>query len=322
MWKSMKVRAAPSVTMMGHFLFWIHILAAITIVGKAAGQLNAGGTPVAPTDRPPITPTDGIPTTPTDGGSPRVTFSDNNSVESPALTFTDSGFSPTSISGSFNSPSTSLGGAIPGHTAASSATAHPGSVNVGAIAGGVIGGVAGLILIALVVILLRRRQSPKPSDDDYGKSRSELTYRTTDMSSDSSPGTYQAQYGQLAKAYEHVPTGPTPAGYSHSPVAQERPNYAERHSTSREAAKVILPPSLVHAQGQAVSPVSPTRNELDSREVNEDGVSIRSPSPDIDADTRLDSIRGPTPTLESQAVRDRVPRLPLISRAKGGTEPT
>ncbi|KAI9855350.1 MAG: hypothetical protein M1813_009808 [Trichoglossum hirsutum] len=193
---------------------------------------------------------------------------------------------------------------------------------VGAIVGGVIGGVAGLILVALVVLLLRRRKLLKGGIDDYGKSRSELTYRTTDMSSDSSPVTYQSRYGQPPKAYEAAPTGRSHAGYGLPTSAQEQPNYADRQSARREAAKVILSPTPTHPQDQAVSPVSPTRNELDSREVNEDGVSVRSPSPDVDTDGRFDSIRGPTPTPESQAVRSHVPRLPLISRTKGGQGPT
>ncbi|KAI9784333.1 MAG: hypothetical protein M1839_002394 [Geoglossum umbratile] len=179
------------------------------------------------------------------------------------------------------------------------------SSNTAAIAGGVIGGLGGLILIALAVFFIRRRRLSKRDDNNYGKVPSDLVYRTTDMSSDSSPTTYQTQYGQLPKA-----TDPAHTDYSHPPVSRAP---AERHSTSREAAKVILPPNAVPL-GQSASPVSPT-NELDSREVNEDGVSVRSPSPDIIIDGRFDSIRGPTPTPESQATRGRVPRLPLISRA-------
>jgi len=178
------------------------------------------------------------------------------------------------------------------------------SSNTAAIAGGVVGGLGGLILIALAIYFIRRRRLSKRDDNNYGKGPSDLVYRTTDMSSDSSPTTYQTQYGQLPKA-----TDPAHTDYSHLPISRAPP---ERHSTLREAAKVILPPNAIPL-GQSASPVSPT-NELDSREVNEDGVSVRSPSPDIIIDGRLDSIRGPTPTPESQATRGRVPRLPLISR--------
>ncbi|KAH0562394.1 hypothetical protein GP486_002917 [Trichoglossum hirsutum] len=218
--------------------------------------------------------------------------------------------------GSFESPV----GALPRPTAPS---VKPSSQKpVGAIAGGVIGGVAGLVLIVLAFLLLRRRKLSKESVDDYGKSRSELTYRTTDMSSDSYSGAYPSRYGQLPKAYEVTPTGHSNPNYSLPTVVQEQSNYTDQHNASREAANATRLPTRIHPQDQAAPPASPTRNELDSREVNEDGVSVRSPSPDIDMDARLDSIRGPTPTPESQAVRSQVPRLPLISRTRGDQGPT
>jgi hypothetical protein len=189
------------------------------------------------------------------------------------------------------------------------------SPNTAAIAGGVIGGLGGILLIALMAYFLRRRRLSKRSGDDngYGKAPSDLVYRTTDMSSESSPATHQTQYGQLPKAIERAYPGPS---HPLTSQASQEPNYAEQHNASREAAKVILSPVAIRPQGQPAPPVPPT-NELDSTEVNEDGVSVRSPSPDIDIDGRLDSIRGPTPTPESQAARGNVPRLPLISRTKG-----
>ncbi|KAI9763694.1 MAG: hypothetical protein M1840_009167 [Geoglossum simile] len=272
---------------MARFLFlWI-----IAFNAVAVAQITNGPATATPTTAPP---TSAGERDPMGGGDLNLTL-----TPSPTLMAT--------ASVSFlNTPDPTTSATAGLATQSTSSKPHK-SPNTAAIAGGVIGGLGGLLLIALLVYFLRRRLLSKRSRDsnDYGKTPSDLVYRTTDMSSDSSPIAHQTQYGQLSKAIEQA-----------YPASSQEPNYAEQHNTSHEAAKVILSPTAIRPQGHPAPTVLPT-NELDSTEVNEDGVSVRSPSPDINVDGRLDSIRGPTPTPESQASRGRVPRLPLISRTKG-----
>ncbi|KAI9684371.1 MAG: hypothetical protein M1829_002181 [Trizodia sp. TS-e1964] len=189
------------------------------------------------------------------------------------------------------------------------------SVNVGAIAGGVVGGVALLVLLTVLILYLARRRrsdSPRARYDKGGVER----YSSMATPLESLPDIYESQYVQPPKQYD--PVHPDSHG-SRAFTAQ-----AVRGGGNPETPYSDVPESAIGIAVPGPTPLSPIamessstahdlEAEIDGREVNGDGVSVRSASPGLD-DPRKHSFM-PSPNPETQETR-KLTRLPLFSRSR------
>ncbi|KAI9861812.1 MAG: hypothetical protein M1824_001923 [Vezdaea acicularis] len=163
-------------------------------------------------------------------------------------------------------------------TAAASRGKH--KSNAGAIAGGVVGGLVFLILLlfALIFFLKRRKRARQQRNNEI------LTEPKTYIGTGTSHGgsnDYAAGYGAGGKAYDPVPINsgtPGPEtereGAGHGTGAYDAPTGHDAYGTSGSAGVgggAVTPPTSQHLEG--------ARGR--ERVVNDDGVSIRSASPDL-----------------------------------------
>jgi hypothetical protein len=141
-----------------------------------------------------------------------------------------------------------------------------GHSNIGAIVGGVVGGIAGLAILALLLCLLLRRRNKG---------------RATDQQHTDAKETYNSD------AYESPTTVTGPSNNEHigaSYASQSQSLAAAPHNVAPEPTNVA-PTGVGAGAGMAAATQSGDNphhlNELDSRQVDADGVSIRSVSPDL-----------------------------------------
>jgi hypothetical protein len=181
-------------------------------------------------------------------------------------------------------------------SATPSATAKPAGKksNVGAIAGGVVGG---LVIIAIILALLiwarrRKQKQRRVAAETAVPTKGNASYDEPPTQGQTSQPVYQTASHQPPKAYDPVPApAPAPA----TDRALERPAYATNEPKS-------LAPTATTSKHEVHMPMS--------REVNEDGVSLRSASPDLtDAADRHSFIEEAGPR--------GVPRLPRQDRENG-----
>ncbi|KAI9889219.1 MAG: hypothetical protein M1814_005668 [Vezdaea aestivalis] len=152
--------------------------------------------------------------------------------------------------------------------------------NVGAIAGGAVGGILGLALILGILFLVLRRHKQRKSATLPTK---ESAYGVQDHSH-STHDVYESASYQPPKAHDsHV--------YAPQPVAGVY--HADARSSPAAAATTIPHDSVEEAH----MPMS--------REVNSDGVSLRSASPDLEDMAQRNSFE------EGHHGRSGIPRLPL-----------
>ena len=166
----------------------------------------------------------------------------------------------------------------PTPTAAASSGKH--KSNAGAIAGGVVGGLIFLILLlfALIFFLKRRKRARHQRNNEI------LTEPKTYIGTGTLHGgsnDYAAGYGAGGKAYDPVPINsgtPGPEtereGAGHGTGAYDAPTGHDAYGTSGSAGVgggAVTPPTSQHLEG--------ARGR--ERVVNDDGVSIRSASPDL-----------------------------------------
>ncbi|KAH8147951.1 uncharacterized protein LAJ45_08052 [Morchella importuna] len=184
-----------------------------------------------------------------------------------------------------SSPSGTTGGAFTSATQASDdSTASSGATsatssrgggksNAGAIAGGVVGGILGLLLIVAAVFFIRRRKNkstPRDAFSSLEKNRGENSPQST------------------------TPQIPI-TSYDPPTAAPPPPQLQQPHQESQHSLMGSYPPP---------ASVPPAKQQV---EVDEDGVSLRSPTPPLGEEE--DVGRG----------RDYVPRLPIYHRGSDET---
>ncbi|KAI5853222.1 hypothetical protein DFP73DRAFT_34220 [Morchella snyderi] len=143
------------------------------------------------------------------------------------------------------------------------------STNTGAIAGGVVGGILGLLLIVAAILFIRRRKrksAPRDAFSSLEKNRGESSPQSTTM-----------------------PQIPITSYDPPQPMEMQEP-----HPESQRSLMGSYPPP---------TGMTPTKQQV---EVDEDGVSLRSPTPPLGEE---DVERG----------RDYVPRLPIYHRGSDET---
>ncbi|KAH0615298.1 uncharacterized protein H6S33_000934 [Morchella sextelata] len=154
------------------------------------------------------------------------------------------------------------------------ASSGGGKSNAGAIAGGVVGGILGLLLIIAAVFFIRRRKNqstPRDAFSSLEKNRGENSPQSTTP--------------QIPITSYDTPPQPTRG------VALEQPYPVESQR------------SLIGSYPPPPAGVAPVKQQV---EVDEDGVSLRSPTPPLGEE---DVGRG----------RDYVPRLPIYHRGSDET---
>lgn len=175
--------------------------------------------------------------------------------------------------------STHSGGLISGVQATAAVSTSSKSPNIGAIVGGVVGGVLIVLIVLGAVFFLRRRHRTKSVSRDFG---------ALEKNRESSPSVYP-----VAGINYDTPV----------PSAQQSPVPAITPVESHH----LMDEYPVHSQGEIAPVVGAAKPYAvnNEREVDDDGVSLRSPSP-------VQEGRG-------SGERDSVPRLPIYNRNAGAT---
>ena len=195
---------------------------------------------------------------------------------------------------------------VSSQSVASSPTPRPHKVDVGAIVGGVVGGVAFLALLGALLFFLMRRRSKSDAEGNY------QSVVVLDKSRASSPTSMSAAYGGVPPppVAAPLPSGspppppPPPPALLHPASAPPGPSApaltpgAVAGYSDRGVMQDSSPPQLQQQPQAAPAPqqIAAPPAELHSREVDEDGISVSS----LDLHRPAESIS--------------VPRLPVYQR--------
>jgi len=209
---------------------------------------------------------------PASGGGPSGGNAGSGSSISSSSTFATSttlATSATSMTGSDAARQSSLHSSS---TPSSGGVKHSKAAPIGAIVGGVVGGVVALIILAAIVFLLLRRRKRHSEPASYAKDTSG------------------------SDTFEQTTVTAPKAGDAGAPLPQRPSSGPAAEGVHPVAASGVSPAAAPAAPAAAAASHQPERGdardvhltELDSRQVDADGVSVRSVSPDIaDMDEHL-----------------------------------
>ena len=202
--------------------------------------------------------------------------------------------SPTSSSAASATSTASTTSAVPVQPAGKKS-------NAGAIAGGVVGGLVVIAVILAIIVLVRRRKQKqrRVTADAAIPTKGNTSYDESPVQAQASQQVYETASYAPTKAFDRVPVpapATTPATAPAADSALERSAYA----TAKEPKSTASPAAT--SQQEVHMPMS--------REVNEDGVSLRSASPD------LTDVADRHSFIEEAGTRG-VPRLPRQDREDG-----